>query len=97
MIDRGRLVLHEEGDALRTRGTAVTGPAEAVDRFVAGRQVLNRRQLGGTRSATIYGPLDEAERRRATAAGLQLEPVPLQDLFVHLTADEPSTREEIVQ
>lgn len=87
MIHRGRLVVHEETDALRARGTAVTGPAEAVDGFVAGRQVLNRRQLGGTRSATIYGPLDEAERRRAISAGLHLDPVPLQDLFVHLTAD----------
>jgi ABC-2 type transport system ATP-binding protein len=97
MIDRGRLVLHEETDALRTRGTAVTGPAEAVDRFVAGREVLNRRQLGGTRSATIYGPLAEADRRRATTDGLQLEPVPLQDLFVHLTAGGRSTREETIR
>ena len=96
MIDRGRLVLHEETDVLRSRGTAVTGPAEAVDRFVTGRDVLNRRQLGGTRSATIYGPLDQAERRRAATDGLHLEPVPLQDLFVHLTADERGTSEETV-
>jgi ABC-2 type transport system ATP-binding protein len=97
IIDRGRLVVHEETDALRTRGTAVTGPGEAVDRFVAGREVLNRRRLGGTRSATIYGPLDEAERRHAAADGLHLEPVPLQDLFVHLTADGRGTREETVR
>jgi ABC-2 type transport system ATP-binding protein len=97
MIDHGRLVLHEETDTLRARGTAVTGPAEAVDSFVAGREVLNRRALGGTRSATLYGPLDEAQRRRAAAEGLRLEPVPLQDLFVHLTADERGNREETVR
>jgi ABC-2 type transport system ATP-binding protein len=88
ILDQGRLVLHEEADALRARGTAVTGPAEAVDRFAAGRTVLDVRQLGRTKSAMVYGPLDEEARRRARAAGLDLDPISLEDLFVHLT--EPS-------
>jgi ABC-2 type transport system ATP-binding protein len=89
MIDQGGLVLHEETDALRTRGAAVTGPAELVDTFVAGAigmTVLGERRLGGTKAVTVYGSLSEQLRRRADTAGLQLEPVALQDLFVHLTA-----------
>jgi ABC-2 type transport system ATP-binding protein len=50
--------------------------------------VLAERRLGGTKSTTIYGPLGEGQRRRARADGLQLEPVALQDLFVHLTTTE---------
>jgi ABC-2 type transport system ATP-binding protein len=85
IIDKGRLVLQDETEVLRTRGADVTGPAEAVDRFVAGRTVLRERQLGRTKSAMVYGGLDEDHRRQARDAGLDLGPVALQDLFVHLT------------
>jgi ABC-2 type transport system ATP-binding protein len=34
IIDKGRLVLQEETEALRARGADVTGPAEAQDLFV---------------------------------------------------------------
>ena len=85
IIDNGRLVLQEETEALRARGADVTGPAEAVDRFVSGHTVLRERQLGPTKSAMVYGGLDERDRRQARDAGLDLGPVALQDLFVHLT------------
>lgn len=86
IIDQGRLVLHEEADEMKGRGVAVTGPADAVDAFIAGRTVLSRQSLGGVRSATVFGRLDPAEAERAKAAGLTLGPVRVQDLFVHLTA-----------
>jgi ABC-2 type transport system ATP-binding protein len=87
ILDRGRLVVHEETETLRTRGAAVTGPAMAVDAFVAGYAVLSEQTLGHTKSTTIYGDLDGDERAKARAAGLELGPVGLQDLFVHLTAE----------
>ncbi len=91
IIDDGRLVLHEETEAIRARGTSVTGPSGAVDRFVDGLTVLNQKQLGPTKSATVYGALDPARHAAARTEGLDLGPVPLQDLFVHLTekAGEP--------
>jgi ABC-2 type transport system ATP-binding protein len=49
--------------------------------------VLGRQRLGGTEQATVLAALDEGEAARARAAGLDLGPVPLQDLFVHLTED----------
>jgi ABC-2 type transport system ATP-binding protein len=85
IIDRGQVLAHDETDALRARGAAIVGPAGAVDRFTSGLTVLAERRLGGTRSATVDGPLTPAQRSRAEAEGLQVEPVPLQDLFVHLT------------
>lgn len=86
IIDRGRLLVHDDAEALRGRGVEVTGPADAVDRFVAGDRVLSRRQLGPTAAATIYGEVDDDRRAAASQAGLQLGPIALQDLFVHLTA-----------
>jgi ABC-2 type transport system ATP-binding protein len=92
IIDNGRLVLQDETEVLRARGADVTGPAEAVDRFVAGRTVLRERQLGRTKSAMVYGGLDEHHRRQARDAGLDLGPVALQDLFVHLTQPSGGAR-----
>jgi ABC-2 type transport system ATP-binding protein len=86
VIDRGRLLVHEDTDTFKARGVAVTGPAAAVDAFVAGRAVLVEQSLGGVRQATLYGALDDDEAGRARAAGLTLAPVGVQDLFVHLTS-----------
>lgn len=85
IIDRGRLVVHDDVETLLDRGTAVTGPADVVDRFVNGYTVIGTRQLGRTKSAMVYGHLDPEQRAEARAAGLDLEPLALQDLFVHLT------------
>lgn len=86
MLHEGRLLLHDDADALRARGAAVTGPAEEVDRFVrTGLTVLGQRRIGGAAQAAVYGALDAARRRGAAEHGLSLEPLPLQDLFVHLT------------
>jgi ABC-2 type transport system ATP-binding protein len=92
IIDRGRLVVHEDADVLRARGVAVTGPAAAVETFVAGRTVLGEQQLGGVRSATLYGTLEDGERAGAEYAGLTVGPVGLQDLFIHLTGDDNHPR-----
>jgi ABC-2 type transport system ATP-binding protein len=87
IIDHGRLVLHEETDVLRARGASVTGPAEAVDRFVDGLTVLSEQRLGPTKSATVYGRLGPERDLAARALDLELGPVGLQDLFIHLTRD----------
>lgn len=92
IIDRGRLVAHEETDTLRSRGVTVTGPSAAVDRFVAGHTLLGEQRLGGTKAATIYGELSDGDRAGARSAGLELGPMGLQELFVHLTKDREPAR-----
>ena len=51
---------------------------------MVGRDVVARQRLGGTVQATVVGGLPDDERN-ARLGGLELGPVPLQDLFVHLT------------
>ncbi|SDP93052.1 ABC-2 type transport system ATP-binding protein [Lentzea jiangxiensis] len=85
IIDAGRLVLQEEADVLRSRGTEVTGNASDVDEFTAGLTVLSSRSLGRTKAAMVYGALADDQLVRARQLGLELGPIALQDLFVHLT------------
>lgn len=88
IIDRGRLLLQDTVEDLRSRGASVTGPGDAVDRFAEGLDVLSTRELGSTKSVTTYGELDDERLRRARAVGLEIGPITLQDLFVHLTEAE---------
>lgn len=92
IIDKGRLLVRDSADNLRSRGASVTGPAEAVDTFVAGDKVLSEQRLGGTKSATIYGELGAERRLEAKRAGLEFGPVALQDLFIHLTEPAKESR-----
>ncbi|MEV5965136.1 ABC transporter ATP-binding protein [Kribbella sp. NPDC051952] len=86
ILDNGRLVTQSPVDALRGRGASVVGPAAAVDAFTAGFTVLAEQRLGGTKSTTVLGDLDPTLVAQATSAGLEIGPVGLQELFVHLTA-----------
>ena len=47
--------------------------------------VLARTELGGTSQVTVVGHLDAQVLERVRRAGLEVGPVALQDLFVHLT------------
>jgi len=88
ILDRGGLLLAEEAETLRARGVSVTGPVDAVEAFTAGRVVLRRQQLGRTAQFTVDGGLEPADRTTAAQLGLELGPVDLQSLFVHLTERE---------
>lgn len=85
IIDHGRLVVHDDTETLRMRGAAVIGPATAVDDFTTGMTILGEQRLGGTKSVTVYGEIEPDARAVAADWGLELSPVALQDLFVHLT------------
>jgi ABC-2 type transport system ATP-binding protein len=86
IMDRGRILLHDETDALRGRGVTVTGPADLVTAFAAGHTVLGEHSLGSVRALTLDGRLDPGEIARGERDGLSFGPLGLQDLFVHLTS-----------
>jgi ABC-2 type transport system ATP-binding protein len=85
VIDRGRIIMDEDTDAVRDRATNIVGDSAAVDAFVAGREVIHRESLGHVSSATVLGALSAAERESLAAAGLDVAPVSLQQLIVRLT------------
>lgn len=92
IIDNGKLVAQEETDILRAHGARITGPASEVERLTEGLKMLDVKELGRTRSVAVYGQLMPEQRRAIESAGLDLVPLPLQDLFVHLT--DPTSRTE---
>jgi ABC-2 type transport system ATP-binding protein len=92
ILDNGRLVTQSPVDALRGRGASIAGPAAVVDELTGGLTILAQERLGGTKSTTVLGDLDPALLAEAAAAGLEVGPVGLQELFVHLTAPTTGAR-----
>ncbi|MCC3764410.1 ABC transporter ATP-binding protein [Glycomyces sp. TRM65418] len=90
IVDRGRILRHEEVEVFQNMGATLTGPAAAVDELAASHDVLAEQQLGGTKSITVAAAVDPGTRERAAAAGIEIGPVGLQDLFIHLT--EPNRK-----
>jgi ABC-2 type transport system ATP-binding protein len=85
IIDEGRVLLHESAETLRGRGMTVTGPAATVDKLASGSTILSERSLGSTKSVAIYDATEQLAQQ-AKAAGLETSLLPIQDIFVHLTA-----------
>jgi ABC-2 type transport system ATP-binding protein len=88
ILHEGRVRIHASAEDLRARGAEVTGPADRVDAWCAPYAVLSERQLGPTKAVVVDAELDDTARSSATAAGLDIGPIPLQDLFIGLTAKE---------
>lgn len=87
IIDHGRLLLNEDFETISTRGASITGAADKVDALVSGMKVLNEQKLGSTKSVMVYGAIGEREQQEAEQLGLEIGPVSLQDLFIHLTEE----------
>lgn len=85
VIDGGRLLIDEDADDLRGRAYSISGRASEVDAFTAGRKIIHREPLGGLATVTVMGNLNAEERSHAAKAGLELTPVSMQQLIVHLT------------
>lgn len=82
LLDHGRVVLDGAADELRGTTTMVSGPALAVEQFVVGRLVWDRRRIGSQESVVVAGMLDERERAQASELHLRLEPLSLQQMVV---------------
>jgi ABC-2 type transport system ATP-binding protein len=94
ILDQGRLILDEEAEALRGRAFAVVGPAAKVDTYTAGKDLLDREPFGGLVSATVMGTGDASDQKQAEELGLELAPLSLQQLIIHLTS-APSERKAV--
>ena len=61
----------------------VSGPAAAVQAFVAGRPTWDRRRILTQESVVVGETLDAGDRARARDLRLDLEPLSLQQVMVH--------------
>lgn len=92
LIDRGRIALDAPADEARGKAVTVSGPSTGVQRFVQGRHVWHRREIGARAAITVGGGVDADDRALARELGLTLEPLSLQQLMVHSSGEQDEMR-----
>jgi ABC-2 type transport system ATP-binding protein len=92
VIDDGRILVDRSTEELRGEAVTLTGAAEEVERIAGEREVLHRESLGRVAATTVRGTLTDAETAEARAAGVELSPVPLQQLVVRLSRQHERSR-----
>src|SRR5699024_9643400 len=85
ILHKGKMILQDDYESLLNKGAAITGEAKDVDDFVQDMEVLNVQELGPIKSAMVYGEVSKEMRKAAMLKGLEIGPISLHDLFVHLT------------
>lgn len=85
VLDQGKVLIDAEAEELRGSAATVVGTAAVVDGFTAGMAILHRETLGSVASVTVDQVLTAAQRIEAQSLGLELAPVPLQQLVVRKT------------
>lgn len=88
ILHEGKLLVHEEYEALISRGMTVTGTAEKTDEFARGVKVLNQQKLGNTKAVAVYDENIQKLEAKAKSLGLEVGPISLQDLFIYITEKE---------
>lgn len=82
-IHEGRVLVQESAETLLDRGYAVSGPAEAVERYCRDKNVLDQESLGGLKVAYVLGERSSLPE----GSGLQITGMNLQKLFVKMTGE----------
>lgn len=94
ILHQGKTLLAGDADDLRQSGATITGPTAAVAELARDHRIIGSRDLGPTRQVTLYDDRPDSRNEilhAAAEAGLDIGPVPLQDLFIHLTDDRSAT------
>ena len=81
IIDKGRLVTAEDTEKIMQDSYTVTGPAELVDKYTAGKTVIGSDNVGGIKSAYVKGKAENVPQ------GLEISKASLQRLFIRMTND----------
>ncbi|TPR18505.1 ABC transporter ATP-binding protein [Apilactobacillus timberlakei] len=80
MIDNGKIILNDSADNIRSKSYSINGPADSVNEYVNGLDVIGKESLGQYETVHIMGELPEKE----IPSGVEVNKMELQKLIVNL-------------
>ncbi|MBD8004499.1 ABC transporter ATP-binding protein [Bacillus norwichensis] len=89
VIKDGQLMIDQDAEDLRGMAYTVTGKTAQVEAYLAGKEVIHQEPFGGLLSATVIGSDNSSGPHQAETYGLEVTPVSLQQLIVHLMTGKP--------
>ncbi|MGE8079777.1 ABC transporter ATP-binding protein [Peribacillus loiseleuriae] len=97
VIDNGKLIIDQDAEELRGKAFTVTGQTSKVEAFLIGKETVHREPFGGLLSATVIRDQNGSNQKQAEANGLEISPVSLQQLIVHLTSGKSEQKGAIAK
>lgn len=88
LIDKGKLVLHESVDDVRSRGILLNGRQEILEPFVNDRRVLNKQVLGGSWIVSILNNLSDEDNEYLENNHVSSSSISAQDMCIYLTEEK---------
>ncbi|WP_136604333.1 ABC transporter ATP-binding protein [Paenibacillus dokdonensis] len=88
LIDAGKILIDEDADEIREKAYTAVGAAQQVNKLTAGKKIIHQESIGGMMTTTVLERLNGAQRREAATLGIEIVPVSLQQLIVHLTGNK---------
>lgn len=88
VLDKGKLLYHENVDELRSKGSSVTGDASAINKLVQAHDLhpLSSKSLGSQKQIILFEHMPSCAKTEAQESGLTISHPSLQELFVHITS-----------
>lgn len=87
IIKDGTLLFQKPVEEILQMGYCVAGKAVNVDNYTKGRKVIHEDLVGNFKTATIFESDDKKDTLMAKELEVDIVPMQLQKLFVHLTAE----------
>ena len=81
IIHRGEIIRVGSTENLLKAGYSVSGRADAVERYISGKQIIGVDILGGLKTAYVMGELDRSQ----VPSDLDINRMDLQKLFIRMT------------
>lgn len=87
ILKKGEIELQTHTDNLRTNAHYVSGPAAKAAKWTSDFQIMHERTFNEKTVLALFGTLSTKVRAQMEQDGLEIEPMPLQQLMIHLTSD----------
>lgn len=85
ILHNGKVLIKKPVDELLEEGYCATGKAENVDLYCKGRNVIHSERIGKYVNNTIIEPYQQRDIRYASQLDIEITPISLQKLFIHMT------------
>ncbi len=86
ILEEGEILLHEDMDKINEKSFYVAGRRELVEQHLKGKCILHTEEMGRLVRMAIFDSLSDIEQNAMRLDGIEIQPMPLQKLFITLTA-----------
>lgn len=94
ILEEGKVLLRENMEAINEKSFYVAGRKDKVEGYLKGKKVLHNEGIGRMVSAAVFSNITEEEQRMMWKDDVELQPMPLQKLFIYMTSKNGGRSDE---